>query len=62
MGIVDFSNCKCTNRDDESILVIESSEKYFSTKMEIRKDKIEYKQKVLFNKNMLLKVNTKFIT
>jgi len=62
MGIVDCSNCKCTNRDDESILVIESSEKYFSTKMEIRKDKIEYKQKVLFNKNMLLKVNTKFIT
>ncbi len=53
---VDCSNCKCTNREDESILVIENSEKYFNSKMEIRKDKIESKQKSLFDKRTLLKV------
>jgi len=56
---VDCSNCKCTNREDENILVIENSEKYFKSKMEVRRDKIEkieYKQKVIFNKNALLKV------
>ena len=36
----DCSNCKCTNQDDEKILMIENADK-IHTKPDTRKDKLE---------------------
>jgi hypothetical protein len=38
---VDCSNCRCTNREDEKILIIDNSEKINNTKFEARRDKLE---------------------
>jgi len=55
---VDCSNCKCTNREEESILIIDNSEKYFNTKVEIRKDRPDMvKSKVNVNMNFFLNVH-----
>jgi hypothetical protein len=40
MGI-DCSNCRCTNRDDEKILIIDNSEKINNNKFEARREKLE---------------------
>lgn len=40
MGI-DCSNCKCTNRDDEKILIIDNAEKIQNSKIDSRKDRLE---------------------
>ena len=60
MGI-DCSNCKCTNREDEKILVIENTDKMYNSKFEMKKDKIDkvevVKSKVIINVNIILNVS-----
>jgi len=52
---VDCSNCNCTNRENESILIIDNSEKYYNSKIEIKKDKVEVtKNKLEINLNIIL--------
>lgn len=38
---VDCSNCRCTNRDDEKILVIENGDKINHSKPDSRKEKLD---------------------
>jgi hypothetical protein len=46
MGI-DCSNCRCTNRDDEKILIIENStEKFTSAKIDSRKERLKTIEKL----------------
>jgi hypothetical protein len=40
MGI-DCSNCRCTNREDEKILIIDNVDKIHNSKPDTRKDKLE---------------------
>ena len=40
MGI-DCSNCRCANREDEKILVIETNDKIINPKGDTRKEKLE---------------------
>jgi hypothetical protein len=56
MGI-DCSNCRCTNKDDEKILIIDNmSEKMTTSKIESRKEKLKTIEK-LKNPNNRINLN-----
>jgi hypothetical protein len=42
---VDCSNCRCTNREDEKILIIDNNEKINHSKLETRNNRLETLEK-----------------
>jgi len=53
MGI-DCSNCRCTNKDDEKILIIDNmSEKMTTSKIESRKEKLKTIEKLKSSNNRI---------
>ena len=42
---VDCSNCRCTNREEEKILIIENSDKINNSKIDTRKERLETMEK-----------------